>query len=171
MLSNYFYRLNKWLDNSNFTIIIVIIPILVANLLIIFGNFIIGPSILLSLSIFVILRMRIQTGQIKFDRSKYDIPKIGETVIIKKPFYWNGSFHKNPPNTGPGSKPCYYVITDEKDYIIVDIKEVDGDWYIYLKNEESLLGSTIMDIKYFESRKYWETKSNIRNNKLKKLGI
>lgn len=39
MLSNYFYRLNKWIDNSNFTIIIVIIPILVANLLIIFGKY------------------------------------------------------------------------------------------------------------------------------------
>jgi len=167
VMRNILYLFNKWLDNSLYTLPIILSFIVLANILLFLTDYtIIGILVYVIVSILVILRIRIQSGNIKFDKSLYDIPSIGEIIIIKKIFYWNGVFLKKPENP-PGNKPWYFTINIKTEWEVVDIKELDGDWMIYMVDES---GDQI-HIKYFESRKYWQTKSDIRNNILKKLGI
>ncbi len=103
----------------------------------------------------------------ELNRCDYNIPVIGEFVVVKKLFYWNGSFHKHCPRKDPMSKPWFFTIKKGDIFEIIDIEEIDGDWLIYMIDKS---GDQI-NIKYFESRKYWQTKSDIRNNILNKLGI
>lgn len=172
---NFLYRANKWLDRSNYTLLLILAPIITANLLLTLTDFLwLGISLLSTVCILALIRIRIQTGQLKFDKNVYEIPSIGERVIIKRGFYWNGEFHKRCPKTDMGSKPWYFTIGTDGEWEIVDVKELDADWMIYLHKIEqgkSDPKSGSIHIKYFDSRKHWETKSNIRNNKLKRLGI
>lgn len=167
---NFIYRANKWLDSSNYTLLIILIPIITANLLLVLTDFILtGVSLLSIICVLSLIRIRIQTGQLKFNRDVYDIPSIGEIIKIKKRFYWNGSLHKYCPKTDMLSKPWYFIIDQSGEWRITNVREIDGDWMIYLDKCGSE-GDSI-HITYFESRKYWETKSDIRNKKLNKLGI
>lgn len=162
-----FYQFNKWLDNSKYTLLILIGFIVIANILLFLTDYLIlGILAYVIVSVLAIMRIRIQSGNIKFDKNRYDIPSIGEIVIIKKLFYWNGVFLKRPENP-PGNKPWYFTIDVKTEWEVIDVKELDGDWMIYMIDKA---GDQI-HIKYFESRKYWQTKSDIRNNILKKLGI
>ena len=165
---NLLYRFNKWLDRSNYTLLIILLPILIANLLLTLTDFLwLGISILVIICSLALFRMRMLTGQIKFNRKDYNIPSIGEKIIIKKGFYWNGEFHKRCPKTDMGSKPWYFTICKGEEWEVIEIRELDSDWIIYLEDKHD----DNIHIKYFESNKYWTTKSDIRNNKLKKLGI
>jgi|OM-RGC.v1.022198018 hypothetical protein len=165
---NTVYRLNKWLDNSNYTLLIIVGSMLLANIFLFLTTYIvIGILFYIIVSLLSILRLGVHSGKIKFRGDVYDVPVIGEKIKITRGFYWNGAFSKNYPMTDLGSKPSFYVIDKGGEWEIIDIKELDGDWMIYMLNDES----THIHIKYFESRKYWETKSQIRNKTLSKLGI
>lgn len=165
---NLLYRFNKWLDRSNHTLLIILLPILIANLMLTLTDFLwLGISLLSVVCILALIRIRIQTGKLVFDRSNYSIPSVGEKVIITKGFYWNGVFHKHCPRTDMGSKPWFFTINKNEEWEVIDVRVLDGDWMIYLKDKHD----DNIHIKYFESNKYWTTKSDIRNNKLKKLGI
>jgi hypothetical protein len=61
-------------------------------------------------------------------------------------------------------KKKHYKKGDE--WVVVDVKELDSDWVIYLSDSKDSI-----NIRYFESKDYWETKSSIRNKKLNKLGL
>jgi hypothetical protein len=170
-MKNIIYQFNKWLDSSRYTILIIsgfiLLSILLANALLFLTDYIIlGILSYIILGILAILRSRIQSGNIKFDRKHYNIPSVGEIIVIKKKFFWNGSFLKYI-ETPPGNKPWFFVINPKDEWKVIEIKELDGDWMIYMLDKS---GDQI-HIKYFESKKYWQTKSDIRNNILKKLGI
>lgn len=167
IMKNLIYRANRFLNKSNYTLLIIISFILTANIFLFLTSYIfIGASFYILVGFLSILRIGIHRGDIEFDRNEYNIPSIGEIVIIKKLFYWNGVFLKRP-ETPPGNKPWYFTISVKTEWEVVDIKELAGDWLIYMIDKS---GDQI-NIKYFESRRYWQTKSDIRNNILKKLGI
>ena len=164
---NTVYRLNKWLDNSNYTLLIIVGSMLLANIFLFLTTYVvIGILFYVIVSVLSILRLGVHSGKIKFRGDGYDVPVIGEKIKITRGFYWNGAFCKNYPRTDMSSKPWFYVIGQGGEWEIIDIKELDGDWMIYILKESSQI-----NIKYFESRKYWETKSQIRNKTLIKLGI
>jgi len=126
---NMSYLLNKWLDN---TLPIILVFMLFANVFLFLTPYIIiGVIFYIIVMILSILRLKVHSGKIKFNRSVYDIPTIGEKVITKKRFYWNGVFYKNYPRTDMGSKPWFYTIDQGEEWEIIHIKELDGDWMIY----------------------------------------
>ena len=98
----------------------------------------------------------------KFDKSLYKIPEVGEKIIITKEFYWNGRFLKRPEH-GPVTKPWVVKVEKNSEYIVEEILEFKDDWRIRLSEN--------IYLDYFKTRKYWTTKSEQRDNKLKKLGI
>jgi len=166
-MKNIIYQFNKWLDNSKYTLLIIYSFIILANILLLLSDYIIlGILSYVIVSILALLRIRIQSGGIKFDKSLYQIPVVGEIVVIKKLFYWNGVFLKRPESP-PGNKPWYFTIKPDTEWEVIDVKELDADWMIYMIDKA---GDQI-HIKYFESKKYWQTKADIRNIILKKLGI
>ena len=91
---------------------------------------------------------------------------MGETIFIKKTFFYDGEFKKFINTTDPSRKPNFYTIKKDTELKVISIKDMDDEWLLFLENDYYRI-----DIKYFESRDYWETKSDIRANRLKKLGI
>ncbi len=163
---NRIYRFNKWASKSNWTLLLLISLILLSNFFITFGFITLGLIFISIVCLLGILRIKFLNGDVKFNREKYSVPKVGESIIIKKSFYWNGLFYKSIPSIN--DKPWYFTISSGDEYHIDGVEEIDGDWVIYFKYSGSPL---LVSINYFESRNYWETKSNIRDRKLKKLGL
>lgn len=176
---NNLYRFNKWLDdNEAIKFLSLIILIGGSNAFFFtlgnYGHY--GIAILVYLFIysllclFVLVRARIQTGKIEFDYSKFVIPEVGDILVIKKEFWYDGGFLKIDNLTRPGRKPNTCYVPKNTEWYISKIMPNDGDWIITLDVHNGF-GYNNMNIKYFKSRNYWETKSNIRDNKLKIIGI
>lgn len=149
---NKLYLLDKWLLSGNRLFHMLLLTAI--SSLFIQKFMIIG---ILFISIWLTNRTRL-----KFDKSLYKIPEVGEKIIITKEFYWNGRFLKRPEH-GPGTKPWVVKVEKNSEYIVEEILEFKDDWKIRLSEN--------IYLDYFKTRKYWTTKSEQRDNKLKKLGI
>lgn len=168
LLKNKLYRFNIWLDRHElFKFIFMIFYILVSVGNIQFGNLFLEIIMLLMLSLYTFFRMFVMNGKIKFNRSKYDVPLVGETLVVTKTFYWDGSFRKFINPTDPSRKPWWYTLPKGKEMRVLSILKVEGDWEITLTDE---FDDKVV-INYFESRKYWRTKTDIRDEKLRRIGI
>jgi hypothetical protein len=111
--------------------------------------------------------MRIMNNVIQFDRSKYDVPKIGEIVIVKKDFYYDGYFRKVINQSDISRKPNFWKVKKGTEMVVIDVEESDGDW----KMRFMITSRGDMSLYYLDTKDYWNTKENIRNEKLKSLGI
>jgi hypothetical protein len=121
--------------------------------------------IIISLYLFLYL---IKFFLLKFEyrSAKDNIPCVGETIIVTKEFYWNGSFLKRPEH-GPGSKPWYETVNINTNLILDDVIKLDGDFRLKLKRSEN----DFLYLDYSKTKKYWISKSDLRSKKLKKIGI
>jgi hypothetical protein len=160
---NFLFSINKYFDKSVFTIVFLSLFILSAHILLYF-EFIVPFVLIYTILVFLTL-FRVGVLNINFDKSIYSIPKEGEIVVIKKDFYWNGKFLKRPEH-GPGAKPWAYKIEKDTEWKVYRVKEYDTDWIIKMKN-----GEIKIEIEYLQSRKYWKSKSDIRNEILNKIGL
>ena len=106
---------------------------------------------------------------VKFDRSAYDLPSVGEIVVVRKDFYYDGSFRKFINTTDPSQKPNWWEVSKGTEMVIIEVKETDGDWKIRFIDNSPSRGD--MSLYYLDTKDYWETKANIRNKILSKLGI
>lgn len=170
-MKNKLYRFNRWLDNheiSKFFILITCVALFTIPLQ--FGNFIglcVSLSTITIVCLFVLFRMRIMNNVIQFDRSKYDVPKIGEIVIVKKDFYYDGYFRKVINQSDISRKPNFWKVKKGTEMVVIDVEESDGDW----KMRFMITSRGDMSLYYLDTKDYWNTKENIRNEKLKSLGI
>ena len=126
-------------------------------------------SIISIVCLFVIFRVNIMSNVVKFDRSTYDLPSVGEIVVVKKDFYYDGSFRKFINTTDPSQKPNWWEVSKGTEMVIIEVKETDGDWKIRFIDNSPSRGD--MSLYYLDTKDYWETKANIRNKILSKLGI
>lgn len=167
LLKNNLYRLHTWLDCHETTkFIVMLITVAIPNVVIMATSPMIGVSMYIILFPFFLSRYFFINGNLKFDRTLYDIPVVGELISVEKDFYFDGSFLKFINPTDPSIKPSTIKINRLRVAEIIDIVEVRGDWDIFLKfSNESIV------VPYFESRKYWKTKSDVRSERLKKIGI
>ena len=176
-MKNKLYRFNRWLDSneiSKFFILITCVALFTIPLQ--FGNFIglcVSLSTITIVCLFVLFRMRIMNNVIQFDRSKYDVPKIGEIVIVKKDFYYDGYFRKFINTTDPSQKPNWWKILKGTELVILNVEETNGDWKIRFLDQSinKILGIGDIYLYYLDTKDYWDTKANIRNKILSKIGI
>jgi hypothetical protein len=124
-----------------------------------------GISLFLLIAIFSLFKSFI--SEIKFDRNEVDIPLNGENIIIKKTFFYDGQFKTFINTTDPSRKPHFYTIKEGEEWTIFSIVEDKDDWMLFMKDDSNMQ----ISIRYFESKNYWETKSDIRDSRLKQLGI
>jgi hypothetical protein len=115
--------------------------------------------------------MSIINDKVKFDRSKYQVPETGEIVIVKKDFYYDGQFKKFINTSDQSQKPNWWKVTKGTELVILNIEETNADWKITLTNEQNWRTKGDLYLYYLDTKDYWNTKSNIRNNVLKRLGI
>ncbi len=171
MLKNNFYRFNRWLDNneiSKFFLLLSAVGLFTIPLQ--FGGLVglwVSMSTITIVFSFVIFRMNIMNDKVNFDRSKYQVPEIGEIVIVKKDFYYDGLFKRYINHSFQGQKPNWWKITKGTELVILSVDETNGDWKIRFFDQSK--GD--MYLYYLDTKDYWDTKSNIRNKLLKRLGI
>ena len=173
MLKNRFYRFNRWLDNHEMTKLgLLLLSTLLFTLPLHFGGvtgLFVSISTITIVCLFVIFRMNIMNDKVKFDRSTYDLPSVGEIVVVKKDFYYDGSFRKFINTTDPSQRPNWWEVSKGTEMVIIEVKETDGDWKIRFIDNSPSRGD--MSLYYLDTKDYWETKANIRNKILSKLGI
>lgn len=165
-MNNKLYFLSKFLNrNENLLITLIVIFIVGANLCMLSERYLLGASIYILITIFSLFRESI--SQIELNKDEFYIPKKGENIIIKKTFFYDGQFKKFINITDPSRKPIFYTIKKDSEWKLCSIVENGDDWMIFLRSKDN----TQICIKYFESKNYWETKSDKRANLLKELGI
>ena len=168
LLGNNLYRFNLWLDkNETFKFIFMIVFVSIGIVNIQFGDLIFGVLMMLLLCLFALYRIFMQNGSAIFDRTLYHIPVVGEKILITKLFYWDGAFKKFINESDPSRKPWWFTIRKGDEFEVISVLKVTGDWEIGMIDKA---GDKIV-VNYFESRKYWKTKQDIRNEKLERIGI
>jgi hypothetical protein len=170
-MKNKLYRFNRWLDNNEIVkFFLLLFSVALFTIPLQFGNYIgliISLSTILIICLFTIFRMKIMDDVVTFDRSGYDVPGVGEIVIVKKDFYYDGQFRKFINQTDPSQKPNWWKVSKGVQLVIVNVEETDGDWMITF--EEQSRGD--LHLHYLDTKDYWDTKANIRNKLLSKIGI
>ncbi len=173
MLKNRLYRFNRWLDrNELFKFVFMISYIAVAMLNLTTGSLTAFVLMMLIVCSFAVYRMFIMDNRVTFDRSKYDVPGVGEIVIVKKDFYYDGSFRKFINTSDQSQKPNWWKVTKGTELIILNVEETSGDWKIRFI-EPTINSKTRGDLHlyYLDTKDYWDTKANIRSKILSKIGI
>ena len=165
-MNNKLYFLSKFLNrNNNLFLVFIAILLVFVNLCMLSDRYLIGISILLLIALFTLFKVKI--SEIKFDKDEVDLPLNGENIIIKKTFFYDGQFKTFINTTDPSRKPHFYTIKEGEEWTIFSIVEDKDDWMLFMKDDSNIQ----ISIRYFESKNYWETKSDIRDNRLKQLGI
>lgn len=165
-MNNKLYFLSKFLNRNNkLFLIFIAIFIAAANLCMLGERYLLGASAYVLIGIFSLFKSFI--SEIKLDKDAFDIPASGENIIIKKTFFYDGAFRKFINTTDPSRKPHFYTIKEGQEWNIFSIVEEKDDWMLFMKDKDN----TQISIRYFESKKYWETKSDIRDRRLKQLGV
>jgi hypothetical protein len=166
MLKNKLYLFDKWLSKDRNTLLILLF-VATSTIMIQFKPFTFYGIGLLSLICFyiVFVKAKILGGQWKLDKSVYDVPQLEEIIVTTKDFYWDGSL-KSYHVQSHTSKPNTVFIEKGTELKIIHLKEIDDDWSLMLKKGN---GEIIITVNYLESKDYYKTKSQIREDKLKKL--
>lgn len=173
MLKNKLYRFNRWLDNHEIgKLVLLLSSTLLFTLPLHFGGttgLFVSLSTITIVCLFVIFRMNIMNDIVEFDRSKYNLPVVGEIVVVKKDFYYDGQFRKFINQSDPSQKPNWSKVSKGTEMTIIEVKETSGDWIIRFIDNSPSRGD--MSLYYIDTKDYWDTKTNIRNKVLNKLGI
>jgi hypothetical protein len=166
MLKNKLYLFDKWLSKDRNTLLILLF-VATSTIMIQFKPFTFYGIGLLSLICFyiVFVKAKILGGQWKLDKSVYHVPQKDEIIVTTKDFYWDGSL-KSYHVQSHTSKPNTVFIEKGTELKIIHLKETDDDWSLMLKKGN---GEIIITVNYLESKDYYKTKSQIREDKLKKL--
>jgi hypothetical protein len=174
-VKNKLYRFNRWLDNNEIIkFFLLLFSVAFFTIPLQFGNFVglcVSLSTITIVCLFVLFRMNIMNDKVKFDRSKYQVPETGEIVIVKKDFYYDGQFKKFINTSDQSQKPNWWKVTKGTELVILNIEETNADWKITLTNEQNWRTKGDLYLYYLDTKDYWDTKSNIRNGLLNKLGI
>jgi hypothetical protein len=165
MLKNKLYLFDKWLSKDRNTLLVLLL-VVSSTLMINYEPTLFYGIGLLSIicSWVVFVKAKILGQDWKLDKSVYDVPQEGEVIVTTKDFYWDGSL-KSYHVQSHTSKPNTIFIKKGTEFKIIIISEGSEDWTLSL---HSLDGINIV-LSYLESRKYYKTKSQIREEKLKKL--
>ena len=115
--------------------------------------------------------MKIMEDVVQFDRIKYDVPEVGEIVVVKKDFFYDGYFRKFINQSDSSQKPNWRKVKKGTQLVILDVEESNGDWKIRFLDPKIGLTRGNIDLYYLDTKDYWETKANIRNKILSKIGI
>ena len=129
-----------------------------------------GIGVILIVSCWAIFRMLVNGGEIKTDYSIYDIPQEGDIITFTKNKTFN-SFSRPITKTS---------ITSSAVYIKIKVFIQKGDKYKVRRvirgiDDVALEIVSITDesddcaISFIETKNYWKTKSDLRNNKIEQI--
>lgn len=151
-----------------------IVVFLITNIYFLYALIILIDILLVSLILlFVFYMRRYKSGKLKFDKSIYNRPNVGEEMVCINKFYYDEllcktyKFSKYSIKFNKYLEECSVIDINET-FIIQKVVEYNKDWSILMRNTKN---NRLYSIYYLESNDILKTKSEIRKNKLKKLKI
>ncbi len=150
-MRNRLYNINRWLDNNESFSIILLLTLVFFIFLMPINKVFMCTGIIAMLLILFKIKMGVF---VVFDKSKYNIPIIGEIITVTSDIHTMSYIGE--------------YLFKGVEYTVYDVVEQDDDWIIFVCNEQinKLYGYRIS---YMQHKKYFTTKSDIRNKKLDKL--
>jgi hypothetical protein len=166
MLKNKLYLFDKWLSKDSRTLYVLILVVGSTFMISYEPTLFLGIGLLSIICLYVVfIKAKILGQDWELDKSLYDVPQEQEIIVITKDFYWDGYLKSYHIRTHT-SKPNTLFVEKGTEFKIIDLKEEKEDWRLMLKKGD---GEMIITAGYFELRKYYKTKSQIRDEKLNKL--
>jgi hypothetical protein len=170
MLINKIYLLDKWLSSNNREFIMIGLVALSVTLLTDERTLFYGIGLIGIISLWVVLvKSNIMNGKLKFDKTGYTLPKIGENIIIKKDFRYNINKVLNSRNYI--NSEFYVNFRKDWKFKVIDINETKDDWIIILERKFPLSIKNIKhtEVFYLDFKPNMKTLTDIRDEKLKKI--
>jgi hypothetical protein len=169
MLKNKLYRIDKWISKGNKSFLVLLLIGLSAVMLQFTSTMFIGIGLMSFICLWVVfVKTRILGGDLKFDKSLYTLPTIGETIVVQKDFKYDCNKVRNSKNYIHNKVIINIDIGYE--YEVVDIKELDDDWIVELTFTSALLNKDlILQVFWLDVKNYFMTIADIREEKLKKI--
>jgi hypothetical protein len=147
---NKLYNINRWLDNNEGACIALLLFTVFLIFLMPINSIFMGIGIFAI--ILVVLKSKMNTF-VFFDKSKYNVPSIGEKIKIIKTIHTMSYIGE--------------YLYQGVEYTIYDVVEQHDDWIIFVRSDDNKYSG--YRISYMRSKKYFTTKSDIRRKKLDKL--
>lgn len=168
MLKNKLYKIDKWISKGNRVGYILLLVVLSTVMMNFTKTTFIGIGLLLFICYWaVFVRMPILGGKLKFDKSNYTLPTIGERIVVQKDFKYDFSKVRN-------SKNYIYEKTVQSidkgfEFCVISIEELKDDWIVELEFDDGNLDPIILEVFWLDVKNYFMTISDIREEKLKKI--
>lgn len=165
MLKNKLYLIDKWMSKGSRTLLILLL-IASSTLMINFeSTMFYGIGLLLIICLWVVfIKARILGGELKFDKSYYTLPIIGEKIVAQKNFKYDLNKVSNSKNYINSEN--FINIYKGLYFYIVDIKELDDNWVVKIRLDKY---NEIIEVFWLDVKDYFMTIADIREEKLKKI--
>jgi hypothetical protein len=170
MLKNKLYKIDKWISKG-YRVGVVLLLVGTSAVMIQFtSTMFFGISLMGLICLWVVfVKTRISTGQLKFDKSLYTLPIIGETIVAQKDFNYDFAKVENTKNYIHNK--AVQNIHKGYEFDIINIEELDDDWIVELSLMAVIFRSNPLIVKVFwlDVKNYFMTITDIREEKLKKI--
>lgn len=165
MLKNKLYRIDKWISTDNRVVLVLLLIGLSAVMIQFTSTMFIGIGLMCLICLWVVfVKTRISTGVLKFDKSYYTLPTIGETIVVQKNFKYDLNKVSNSKNYINSEN--FISIYKGLNFHMVDIKELDDNWVVKIRLDKY---NEIIEVFWLDVKDYFMTITDIREEKLKKI--
>ena len=168
MLKNKLYKIDKWISKDNRVGLVLLLIGLSAVMIQFTSTMFYGIGLMGLICLWVVfVKIKISTGKLKFDKSYYTLPIIGETIVVQKDFKYNLSKVANSKNYIHNK--AIIDIGKGFEFDVVNIKELTDDWIIELKFMTKSSKDLLIEVFWLDVKDYFMTIADIREEKLKKI--
>jgi hypothetical protein len=168
MLKNKLYKIDKWISKDNRVLLVLLLIGLSAVMIQFTSTMFYGIGLMCLICLWVVfVKTRISTGDLKFDKSYYTLPNIGETIVVQKDFKYDYAKVKNTKNYIYARAP--QNIYKDFEFYVIDIEELEDDWIVKLQFNSNSLDPIILEVFWLDVKNYFMTIADIREEKLKKI--
>lgn len=169
MLKNKLYKIDKWISKDNRVGLVLLLIGLSAVMIQFTSTMFYGIGLLALICLWVVfVKTRILGGDLRFDKSYYTLPIIGETIVVQKDFKYDCTKVANSKNYIHSK--AVQNIHKGFEFDVINIEELDDDWIVELSfNGSSKLDPIIVKVFWLDVKNYFMTIADIREEKLKKI--
>lgn len=168
MLNNRLYKIDKWLVGGNKVFIVLLFVAISASMLQFESTMFYGIGLMTIICLWTFyVRVKVVDGQLKFDKSIYNVPEIGDKLIVKKTFKYDFSKVKNSKNYIHDK--CVCELGKNWSLEVYKIEELSDNWIITLELFGLSVDPLYLEMFYLDIKDKFTTLEDIRDEKLKKL--
>ena len=168
MLKNKLYRIDKWISEDCRVLLVILLVGLSAVMIQFTSTMFIGIGLMGLICLWVVfVKTSISSGQLKFDKSYYTLPIIGEKIISQKNF--NYDFTKVENSRNYINQKNNQKVHKGWEFEVISIKELNDDCIVELKFCVKSNKDLVIEVFWLDVKDYFMTITDIREEKLKKI--